>query len=273
MYGLGDRHLGFEVSKAKQSEKVRLIKNMGQVVAFFRNLAQRCHCSSEQQETESITMETVSSTPTKALVSAMSMCTTETVSDLNLTDHGSGLTDTYVSPTDSDNMETHVDSKLMDPKDTTIKSIDMETTGSQQKCGSGLIAGSNPTDTQLSPIAVSTVDPVHIETVGDLNLTDNDVEDLFQTDPGTTDTDGDLKLSDHQVEDLAQIIVSKHMATIAIKYLGLPYETVENLKLIRQNDFVAFNRDLLVLWRNKCQGINQVQVKNKVTRILLIYSL
>ena len=76
-------------------------------------------------------------------------------------------------------------------------------------------------------------------------------------------------LADTQIEDLAQIIVSKHMATITIKYLGLTYETVENLKLIRQNDYVAFNRDLLVLWRNMNQGIDQVQVSRR--RNLMIF--
>ena len=70
----------------------------------------------------------------------------------------------------------------------------------------------------------------------------------------------DLKLTDQQIENLSQVIVSKHMATIAIKYLEIPQVTVENLKLIRQNDYVAFNRDLLVLWRNKNSGINHVQV-------------
>ena len=75
-----------------------------------------------------------------------------------------------------------------------------------------------------------------------------------------------LKLTDRQVEDLSQIIVSEHMATIAIKYLGLPQETVENLKSIRQSDYVAFNRDPLILWRNKNFGINQVQVSKTVRR-------
>ena len=75
-------------------------------------------------------------------------------------------------------------------------------------------------------------------------------------------TGGDLTLTDREIEDLAQVIVMKHIATSAIKYLGLSYETVENLKLIRQNDYVAFNRDLLVLWRNKNLGINQVQVSD-----------
>ena len=70
-------------------------------------------------------------------------------------------------------------------------------------------------------------------------------------------------LTDSVIEELAQVIVSKHMATITItdKYLGLPYETVENLKMIRQGDYMGFNRDLLILWRNKNRGINQVQVR------------
>ena len=77
-------------------------------------------------------------------------------------------------------------------------------------------------------------------------------------------TGGDLTLADREIEDLAQVIVMKHMATVAIKYLGLPYETVENQKLIRQGDSAGFNRDLLILWRNKNPGINQVQVSQKV---------
>ena len=133
---------------------------MGQLLSFFRNLTQRCHCSSEQRERESITLETVSDSKVPGLA----------------------LTD-------------------------------------------------------ISRIAGST------------------------TDPCNSDTAGDLKLTDHQVEDLAEVIVSKHMATIAIKYLGLPQETVENLRSMRQNDFVGFNRDVLSLWRNKNPGINHTQVR------------
>ena len=64
----------------------------------------------------------------------------------------------------------------------------------------------------------------------------------------------DLKVTDRQIEDLAQEVVSKHMATIAIKYLGLTQVTVENLRRDRQGDSTSFNRDLLVLWRNKNPG-------------------
>ena len=72
-------------------------------------------------------------------------------------------------------------------------------------------------------------------------------------------TGGDFSITDQKIEDLAQVIVSKHMATIAIKYLRLPYEPVQNLER-DSKDSTAFNRDLLVLWRNKNPGINQSQV-------------
>ena len=126
-----------------------------------------------------------------------------------------------------------------------------------------------PTDTQVSPIAASAADPVVIVT--ESKQTDHDVQDLFQTDPGNMDSDGGLQLTDPQVEDLAEIIVSKHMATIAIKYLGIPQETVENWRIIRQNDYMGFNRDLLVLWRNKNAAINQTQVSISPLKWMTIY--
>ena len=73
----------------------------------------------------------------------------------------------------------------------------------------------------------------------------------------------ELKVTDRQIEDLSQAIATKHMATIAIKYLGIPQVTVDNLRRDRQGDSTAFNRDLLVLWKNKNPGINQVQVSGK----------
>ena len=106
---------------------------------------------------------------------------------------------------------------------------------------------------------------IRIKTANDSEATDSEDEDLSQivvstTFPGNTNSIEDFKFSDRQVEDLAEIVVSKHMATIAIKYFELPQETVENLRSIRQGDYIGFNRDVLVLWRNKNQGINQVQV-------------
>ena len=77
-------------------------------------------------------------------------------------------------------------------------------------------------------------------------------------------TGGDVTLTDSEIEELARSIIAKNLTTIALNDLGVGYETTENLKLIRQSDYVAYNRDLLMLWRNKNPGINQVQVSYKV---------
>ena len=74
-------------------------------------------------------------------------------------------------------------------------------------------------------------------------------------------TVGDINLKDSEIEELAREIESRKLESIAIVDLGIGIETANNLKVMRQNNFVAFNRDLLVLWRNKNQGINQVQVR------------
>ena len=75
-------------------------------------------------------------------------------------------------------------------------------------------------------------------------------------------TGGDLSLTDSEIEGLAREMEARKMESIAIADLGIGIETVNNLKVMRQNDLTAFNRDLLVLWRNKNPGINQVQVRN-----------
>ena len=46
-------------------------------------------------------------------------------------------------------------------------------------------------------------------------------------------TGGDVTLKDSEIERLARIIIAKHMATIAMKDLGIGYETIENLKIIK----------------------------------------
>ena len=80
-------------------------------------------------------------------------------------------------------------------------------------------------------------------TGGGVKLTDQEIQDLSEINDDSTPNESPFQkrkmatsekstLTDTQIEDLAQNIVSKHMATIAIKYLELPYETVENLKFI-----------------------------------------
>ena len=69
-------------------------------------------------------------------------------------------------------------------------------------------------------------------------------------------------LTDHQ--GLSTILVSKHLASIAITYLNIPQETVENISLIRQGDYLGSHRDVLIMWRNKNRGENQVQVSENI---------
>ena len=73
-------------------------------------------------------------------------------------------------------------------------------------------------------------------------------------------TEGELTLTDNQIEGLAREIEARNLESIAIKDLGIGIETVNNFKVMRQNDLIAFNRDLLVLWRNKNPKINQIKV-------------
>ena len=84
----------------------------------------------------------------------------------------------------------------------------------------------------------------------------------YSTDRNTeiTNVSQTSKISDIEIEDLSEVIAIKHMATIAIKYMGIPQVTVENLMTTKQRESIRYNRDVLVLWRNKNPRINQIQV-------------
>ena len=82
-------------------------------------------------------------------------------------------------------------------------------------------------------------------------------------------TGGDTTLSMGHIEDLSEAITDKNMATIAIKYLGIEYETVENLRSKNRGDITGFNRDILVKWKNKTQGTAQVSIPVLLLNIAL----
>ena len=81
-------------------------------------------------------------------------------------------------------------------------------------------------------------------------------------------TGGDLRLTDSEIEGLAREMEARKLESIAIANLGIGVETVNNFKVIRQGDYVAFNRDILVLWRNMNEGNDQVPVSEKTTLFL-----
>ena len=75
-------------------------------------------------------------------------------------------------------------------------------------------------------------------------------------------TSGDGSLSHLAIEDLSEKIAVKDMISIAIKYLGVDYEEIDNLKTKRRDDITWINRDLLRAWRRTNQSDNQVQVSD-----------
>ena len=71
---------------------------------------------------------------------------------------------------------------------------------------------------------------------------------------------GSKKLNDDLIGKLAESISVTNMETIALNYLKIQSETVENLKYNDRGNAVALNRSLLNLWKCMNPGGNQVQV-------------
>ena len=63
-------------------------------------------------------------------------------------------------------------------------------------------------------------------------------------------TGGDVRLTDSKIGALAREMEMTKLESIAIDDLAIAVETVNNLKVIHQGNYVAFNRELLRLWRN-----------------------
>ena len=73
-------------------------------------------------------------------------------------------------------------------------------------------------------------------------------------------TGSDCRLSNHAIEELSEKISGKDMISIAIKYFGVDYDTIDNLKTKHREDITWISRDLLVSWRRSNPGDNPVQV-------------
>ena len=77
-------------------------------------------------------------------------------------------------------------------------------------------------------------------------------------------TGGDYRLSNRAIEELSEKISVKDMISIAIKYFGVDYDTIDNLKTKHREDITWISRDLLVSWRRSNPSDNQVQVSLRV---------
>ena len=68
------------------------------------------------------------------------------------------------------------------------------------------------------------------------------------------------KVTDAHIASLAAVIATKHMESIAEKYLGIDWEAIENLKAEHRGDTEAINRSIIRKWAFKNPGQEQVKV-------------
>ena len=71
---------------------------------------------------------------------------------------------------------------------------------------------------------------------------------------------GDRSLSNYAIEELSEKISVKEMISIAIKYFGVDFEVIDNLKTKHREDITWISRDLLLSWRRHNPSDNQVKV-------------
>ena len=69
-------------------------------------------------------------------------------------------------------------------------------------------------------------------------------------------------LSDGTIEELSEKISVEEMISIAIKYLGVDYEEIQNFKAKHPEDITLITRDLLTSWRRSYPSDNQAQVSH-----------
>ena len=79
---------------------------------------------------------------------------------------------------------------------------------------------------------------------------------------GNTEMVGNTELSDDVIERLAVSIVATNMETIAISYMKIQSETLDNLKITHRGNTTAFNRAVLTIWKCMNPRDNQVQVSS-----------
>ena len=74
-------------------------------------------------------------------------------------------------------------------------------------------------------------------------------------------TKGESRLSNTQIARLAQDVAVCNMESIAMLYLDIDWEELENLKVKHRGNVAAFNRDVIIKWAYKNPSPQQVKVR------------
>ena len=73
-------------------------------------------------------------------------------------------------------------------------------------------------------------------------------------------TGGDASVTNKDIVRLAEAISAKNVESIALGYMGIEWETLENLKTENKDDAKGFSRDVIRRWCNMNSGPDQIKV-------------
>ena len=75
-------------------------------------------------------------------------------------------------------------------------------------------------------------------------------------------TGGERSISNNMMVRLSEAISAKNLELIAIKYMGIESETLDNLKRQHREDVQAFSRDVIRKWCYMNSGPDQIEVRS-----------
>ena len=76
-------------------------------------------------------------------------------------------------------------------------------------------------------------------------------------------TGGERSISNNMIVRLAEAISAKNLELIAMKYMGIEWATLENLKRQHRDDIEAFSRDVIRKWCYTNSGPDQKEVSSE----------
>ena len=79
-------------------------------------------------------------------------------------------------------------------------------------------------------------------------------------------TGGERRITDSMIACLAEAISAKNLESIAMKYMGIEWETLENLKRQYRDDIQGFSRDIIRKWCYMNPGPDQVKVSSEYNK-------